>query len=141
MKINSSKSCVVKICKTMTVLGVILNPDLKLSANTVYICKKAYKNMWMVRRMKVIGLDTFTMMDYFMKEIRVHLDLAVPVWQSGLTLKLSADLKRVQRFAVSILLTATAMNLPVLCCREEQDLLEILHLELFRVKILYPDLD
>ena len=39
-----------------------------------------------------------------MKEVRVHLELAVPVWHSGLTLKLSADIERVQRIAVSILL-------------------------------------
>ena len=81
-----------------------MTPNLKWSANTAYICKKAYKNMWMVRRMKVMGMDTFTMVDYYMKDIRVHLELAVPVWQSGLTLKLSADLERVQRVAVSIML-------------------------------------
>ena len=39
-----------------------------------------------------------------MKEVRVHLELAVPVWHSGLTLKQSADIERVQRVAVSILL-------------------------------------
>ena len=107
MKINSTKSSVMKICKSRTrvypteivvgddlldvkkemkVLGVILTPNLKWSANTAYICKKAYKNMWMVRTMKVMDLDTFTMVDYYMKKIRVHLELVVPVWQSGLTL-------------------------------------------------------
>jgi hypothetical protein len=49
-------------------------------------------------------MDTFIIMDYYMKEVRVHLELAVPVWHSGLTLKLSADIERVQRIAVSILL-------------------------------------
>ena len=51
-----------------------------------------------------MGLDSFTLMDYYLKEVRVHLELAVPVWHSGLTLKLSADLERVQRVAVSIML-------------------------------------
>ena len=55
--------------------------------------------------MKTLGLDSFTMLDYYLKEVRVHLELAVPVWHSGLTVKLSADIERVQRVAVSILIT------------------------------------
>ena len=126
MKVNSTKSCVMKICKSRTkafpteikigenflevkdkmkVLGVILQPDLKWSSSCEYICKKAYKTMWVIRRMKILGVDTFTLLDYYMKEIRVHLELAVPVWHSGLTYKLSADIERVQRVAVSIMLS------------------------------------
>ena len=63
--------------------------------------------MWVLRRMKVMGVDAFTMVAYYMKEVRVHLELAVPVWNSGLTLKLSADIERVQRVAVSIMLGDT----------------------------------
>ena len=124
MKVNSKKSCVMKICKSrsktfpleikigedflevkqeMKILGVILQPNLKWAANTAYICKKAYQNMWVIRRMKTLGLDSFTLVDYYLKEVRVHLELAVPVWHSGLTLKLSADIERVQRVAVSIM--------------------------------------
>ena len=39
-----------------------------------------------------------------MKEVRVHLELAVPVWHSGLNTKLTADNERVQRIAVKIIL-------------------------------------
>ena len=39
-----------------------------------------------------------------MKEIRVHLELAVPVWHSGLTYNVSADIQRIQRVAGSIML-------------------------------------
>ena len=49
------------------------------------------------------SMNTFTILDYYMKEVRVHLELAVPVCQSGLTYKLTADLERVQRVAVGIL--------------------------------------
>ena len=45
----------------------------------------------------------FTLVDFYIKEVRVHLELAVPVWHSGLTLTLSADIERVQRVAVSIM--------------------------------------
>ena len=36
--------------------------------------------------------------------IRVHLELAVPVWHSGLTQQRSADIERVQSIAVSFIL-------------------------------------
>ena len=45
------------------------------------------------------------MVDFYLKEVRVHLELAVPVWHSGLTKKQSADIERVQRVAVSVLLS------------------------------------
>ena len=54
--------------------------------------------------MKNIGLNTHTLLEFYLKEVRVHLELAVPVWHSGLTSKLSADLERVQRVAVGIML-------------------------------------
>ena len=88
----------------MKILGVILQPNLKWASNTDFICKKAYKNMWVIRRMKNLGVDTFTLVEYYMKEVRVHLELAVPVWHSGLTQKLSADIERVQRVAVFIMM-------------------------------------
>ena len=60
--------------------------------------------MWTIRRMKKLGLDSFTLVDYYMKEVRVHVELAVPVWHSGLSQKLSGDIERVQRVAVSLIL-------------------------------------
>ena len=55
--------------------------------------------------MKSLGVESFTLLDYYMKEVRVHLELAVPVWLCGLTQKLTADIERVQRVAVSIMIT------------------------------------
>jgi hypothetical protein len=40
-----------------------------------------------------------------MKEVRSILELAVPAWHSGLTLKQAADIERVQRVAVAIVLS------------------------------------
>ena len=54
--------------------------------------------------MKILGLDSFSILDYYMKEVRVHLELAVPVWHSGLTLKQAADIERVQHVAVGVML-------------------------------------
>ena len=40
-----------------------------------------------------------------LKEIRSIVELAVPAWHSGLTLKQSTDLERVQRVAVQVILS------------------------------------
>ena len=60
-------------------INLIYLPNLKWNDNTEYVCKKAYSKMWAMRRMKAMGLDSFTLMDFYLKEVRVHLELAVPV--------------------------------------------------------------
>ena len=44
----------------------------------------------------------------YVKEIRSLLELAVPAWHSGLTLKQSADIERVQKVAVKVILSELA---------------------------------
>ena len=99
----------------MRILGVIVTSDLRWESNTEFICKKAFKNMWMLRRMKTLKMNPFTILDYYMKEVRCHLELAVPVWHSGLTARQSADIERVQRVAVSIVLGETDFNYDSSC--------------------------
>ena len=41
------------------------------------------------------------------KFLYLYMELAVPVWHSGLTVKLSSDIERVQRVAVSIMVENT----------------------------------
>ena len=53
--------------------------------------------------MKTLGLEPSTLVDYYMKVIRVHLELAVPVWHSGLNIKLTNDIERVQRLAINVI--------------------------------------
>ena len=43
------------------------------------------------------------LVDIYIKEIRSILELAVTVWHSGLTLKQSNAIERIQRIAVSII--------------------------------------
>ena len=71
--------------------------------------------MWVLRRMKALRLDAFTILDYYYKEVRVHLELAVPVWHSGLTVKLAADIERVQRVAISIVTGQTEFQYDRMC--------------------------
>ena len=94
-----------QVVKEAKLLGIILTSDLKWGANTDYLCGKAYRKMWTIRRMKVLDMDPLIILDVYIKEIRSVLELAVPAWHSGLTVKQSADLERVQRVALYIILS------------------------------------
>ena len=63
--------------------------------------KKASKKIWMLRRMKKMGLDEQTICNFWKAEGRVHLEPASSVWTSGLTVQQSRKLQRVQNRAVA----------------------------------------
>ena len=94
-----------QVVEKTKLLGVIISNDLKWQENTKEICKKAYKRMWALRRMKVLDVEPLVMLDVYKKEIRAVLELAVPAWNSGLTQKQIAEIERVQRVAIYIILS------------------------------------
>ena len=82
-------------CLTETKLfGVTITDDLKWQKNTEYICQKARKNIWLLRRMKSLILSTNQMFDVRKKEIRSIVKMAVPVWHAGLTKNLLNEFKK-----------------------------------------------
>ena len=85
-------------------LGIVISNDLKWDGNTEYLCQRAYKKLWVLRRLKSLDVDPLFILDVYQKEVRSILELAVPAWHSGLTDKLAKDLERVQRVAVRIIL-------------------------------------
>ena len=84
-------------------LGVQIQSNLKWQKNTDYICQKASKRIWLIRRLKKIGIGTDLLKDFYVKEIRPLLELSVPVWHSGLTLAQSHQIERIQRLIVSLI--------------------------------------
>ena len=96
-------------------VGVILSENLRWQKNTSYICDKARQKMWMLRRMVKLDLDVFTMYDVYTKEVRSILELAVPVWHSGLTKMQSNDIERIQRISFKIILGPKYTNYAQAC--------------------------
>ena len=43
------------VLKVVKLLGIIVSSDLKGSNNSVFICKKGYARLWMLRRLKKLG--------------------------------------------------------------------------------------
>ena len=61
---------------------------------------RASKTTWVLRRMRVLGVDTKTLVQYWKAEGRVHLEMACPVWHSGLTVAQVRSLEQAQRLAM-----------------------------------------
>ena len=85
-------------------LGVIISDDLRWQKNTDYICQRAREKLWVLRRMLKVKLDLDHVFDVYTKEVRSLLELAVPVWHSGLTKLQSAQIERIQKVAFKIML-------------------------------------
>ena len=60
--------------------------------------------MWLLRRMKALGLEPKFILDYYLMEIRPVVEHGVPVWHSGLTNLQSNRLERIQKVALKIIM-------------------------------------
>ena len=86
---------------TMKILGVMVQDDLRWGAQVSHMVRKASKAIWVLRRMRQLGVDEATITSYWVSEGRVHLEAGVPVWAGALTSSQARDLTRVQRRAVA----------------------------------------
>ena len=85
-------------------LGIIISDNLKWHKNTQYICDKARQKLWMLRRLLKLKLSHQELFDVYIKEVRSILELAVPVWHSGLTIKQSNQIESIQKIAFKMIL-------------------------------------
>ena len=88
----------------MKLLGVKITSDMKWNKNTEYITQKAYSRLWMFRRLKQIGANQEELLDVYVKQIRSVLKYAAVVWHSGLTTINSANIERVQKVCLAIIM-------------------------------------
>ena len=90
----------------MKILGFQIQEDLKWDANTKFLIKKATKKLWILRRMINIGVDEKTVLQFYLSEVRVHLEYGCPVCTGGLTVLQPRDIiERVQRIALCIIMS------------------------------------
>ena len=61
--------------------------------------------------MKLLGVDRKTLVSFWKSEGRVHLEMAAPVWSSGLTLMQRKSLERCQRIAMAAIVGHWAPSL------------------------------
>ena len=85
-------------------LGTILSDDLRWDLNTKNIVKKANACMELLRRVASFGVSVEDRKTIYFLFIRSLLEQSATVWHSSLTEENSADLERVQKSAVKIIL-------------------------------------
>ena len=86
------------------ILGIILCDSLKWSAHVDYMIKRANKKIWLLRKMKQLKLDTNILVDFYCKEIRSILEFGAVVWHSGLTMKMTKQIERIQKICINLIL-------------------------------------
>ena len=85
--------------------------------------------------MKLLNVEPAVILDVYTKEIRSVLELASPAWHSGLTRKQTADIERIQKIAVKIILSKDDKATNSLSYRTSLSLLGIESLEERRRKL------
>ena len=88
----------------INLLGITLRSDLSWSSHILNITTKAYKRLWILRRLRNLGASTSDLIEVFTKQIRPVLEFSVPVWHSNTNKKCSNSIERVQKSALKIIL-------------------------------------
>ena len=86
------------------ILGLMLSDSLNWSAQVEYMLTRASKKIWLLRKMKILKLNTEILVDFYCKEIRAILEYGVAIWNSGLTQKMSGQIERIQKICINIIL-------------------------------------
>ena len=100
------------VVKHTKLVGIVVSDDLKWDQHVEYMCKRASKKIWQLRRMRILRLDAEILLDFYCKEIRSILEFGVACWNSGLTVKLVNQIERVQKICVNIILCDTEWEIP-----------------------------
>ena len=83
-----------ELVEEMRLLGMIIQSDMKWTANTDHIVTKAFSRIWILRRLKGMGAKTRELVDMYVKQVRSVLELAVPAWHGAITLVERNDIER-----------------------------------------------
>ena len=89
--------------KTSTrLLGVIINNKANFEDNTRELVRRGTKKLWLLRRMKQLGLDPATVLKYWVSECRPLLEFSCPLWTGSISKQQSRTLESVQKSALAI---------------------------------------
>ena len=99
-----SDSLPLKVVEEIKLLGVVVSSDLSWAKNTKSMCAKAYARLWILRRLKPLGVSQSQLLDVYEKQVRCMVEYASPVWIGALTRNEIVQIERVQKAAFAIIL-------------------------------------
>ena len=85
-------------------LGYWLTTDMKPEIHVNYILKIAYSRLWAISRLKSAGVNDDDILLFFNMKIRSVLEYSAPVFTSMLTAENIADIERVQKITMKVIL-------------------------------------
>ena len=93
----------IEVVQQMKIVGFIMRSDMRTCSNTEYLVKKAYKRMWLVRRLKGLGASRSQLIDALQKQVFSVLWLGAPAWFGQLTEQERKDIDRVAKVGLRII--------------------------------------
>ena len=93
-----------EIVNKTKLLGVIMTDDLKWDENVIYLVKKAWQKMEILRKAASFGASKDEKREIYILYVRSTLEQSCVIWGSRLTTENKIDLERVQKAAVRIIL-------------------------------------
>ena len=84
-KLYLNQDSPLEVVEEMKLVGYQLRSDLRTISNTNYIVKRAWKRMWIVRRLKVLGASEQDLLKVLRAQVLSVLQFATPAWSSQLT--------------------------------------------------------
>ena len=84
-------------------MGNIARSDMKTISNTEYICKRAYKRMWILRRLKAMGCPVPELLDVLRQQVISICEGSVPYWGPMITVAESNMLERCLKTGLHII--------------------------------------
>ena len=82
----------------------MIRSDLKTISNTEFICKRAFKRMWIIRRLKALGCSKSELIEVLQQQIISICEVGVPFWGPMITLTESNMLERCMKTGLHIIL-------------------------------------
>ena len=96
----------IDIVDEMKIVGYVMRSDMKTISNTSYLTAKAYKRMWLIRRLKALGASITQLVDSLQKQVLSVLWLGAPAWSCQLTQGEKKDFDRVAKVGMKIIFGA-----------------------------------
>ena len=114
---------------TFKLLGVMFSNDLSWTEHVHYILKKVAKRMYCMHYLTRAGIKECDSVIIYCSIIRSVLEYACPVWHSGLTIKQSDEIERVQQRCLKLIFPGCsydeALGLEKLATRRENQTREL----------------
>ena len=103
-KLYISNEAPLEVVESARLLGFVLTSDLKTKQNTDSITKSALGKLWLLRRLKGLGVKRCELVTVLKQQILPTLEQAVPFWGPMITQKESNQIEWVLKIALYIIL-------------------------------------